>query len=453
MGRATCSAHYELNQLVRENDQKANRTYVYTYSNGNITSKKEYAYTTGDLGALQDTITWNYVDSTWGDLLTGFDGTSITYDEIGNPITYGNYTIDWNGRRLESINLNDTEVLSYEYNIDGQRVSKTYEGVTTEYFYNGSILAGEKTGNNVIIYMYDNNGDIFGFTYNGTEYYYIKNAQNDVVAIADASGNVVVRYYYNAWGEIIDCVDNTTFELSSINPITYRSYYNDNVVGMDMYYLNSRYYMADWGRFLSADTTDILSVQSDLYDKNLFAYCDNNPVHRVDTTGFVWETVFDVASLCMSLAEVVANPADPFNWIGLAGDVVDLVPFVTGVGEVTRAVKLSTKVLGKTDEIVEVGYDSYRQLKRTAGSAGSGKELHHIIEQCQIKKSGVNPRVVQNKLNIIELNKSTHRKISGFYSSVPDITNGLTVRNWLTGRSSTEQFLFGLGVLYKFSLH
>lgn len=61
--------------------------------------------------------------------------------------------------------------------------------------------------------MYDNNGDVFGFTYNGTEYYYIKNAQNDVVAIADASGNVVVRYYYNAWGEIIDCVDNTTVEL------------------------------------------------------------------------------------------------------------------------------------------------------------------------------------------------------------------------------------------------
>ena len=291
-GTYTTSYEYDdLNQLVRENDQKAGVTYTYEYSNGNITSKKEYAYTTGDLGSLQDTITWNYADSTWGDLLTSFDGKSITYDAIGNPDTYGNYTINWNGRRLESINLNDTEVLSYSYNIDGQRVSKTVGGVTTEYFYNGSILAGEKTGNNVIIYMYDNNGDIFGFTYNGTEYYYIKNAQNDVVAIADASGNVVVMYYYNAWGEIIDCVDNTTFELSSINPITYRSYYNDNIVGMDMYYLNSRYYMADWGRFVSADTTDILSIQSDLYDKNLFAYCDNNPVHRVDTTGFVWEAL------------------------------------------------------------------------------------------------------------------------------------------------------------------
>lgn len=283
-GTYTTSYEYDdLNQLVRENDQKAGVTYTYEYSNGNITSKKEYAYTTGDLGALQDTITWNYADSTWGDLLTSFDGTSITHDEIGNPITYGNYTINWNGRRLESINLNDTEVLSYSYNIDGQRISKTYEGITTQYFYNGDILTGEKTGNNVIIYMYDNNGDIFGFTYNGTEYYYIKNAQNDVVAIADASGNVVVRYYYNAWGEIIDCVDNTTVELSSINPITYRSYYNDNIVGMNMYYLNSRYYMADWGRFVSADS--YVQTGQGMLDKNMFAYCGNNPVNYVDPDG------------------------------------------------------------------------------------------------------------------------------------------------------------------------
>ena len=330
-GRATCSAHYELNQLVRENDQKANRTYVYTYSNGNITSKKEYAYTTGDLGALQDTITWNYVDSTWGDLLTGFDGTSITYDEIGNPITYGNYTIDWNGRRLESINLNDTEVLSYEYNIDGQRVSKTYEGVTTEYFYNGSILAGEKTGNNVIIYMYDNNGDIFGFTYNGTEYYYIKNAQNDVVAIADASGNVVVRYYYNAWGEIIDCVDNTTFELSSINPITYRSYYNDNIAGMDMYYLNSRYYVSDWGRFASADG-EISGIGEDILGYNVFAYCQNNPVNMSDEDGWPkWATKVLIGTAVIAAAAVLT--------IATAGTGTALACFAVGAlkGAVTGA--------------------------------------------------------------------------------------------------------------------
>ena len=67
--------------------------------------------------------------------------------------------------------------ISYAYNADGQRISKTLtqfgeESVTTEYFYNGEILAGQKTGNDVLVFMYDNNGDIFGFTYNGKPYYW-----------------------------------------------------------------------------------------------------------------------------------------------------------------------------------------------------------------------------------------------------------------------------------------
>ena len=88
----------------------------------------------------------------------------MTYDEIGNPITFGSKTFEWCGRQLERIT-------------DGDRVSKTVNGVKTEYFYNGSILAGQKTGDETLIFMYDNNGDAFGFTYNGEEYYYIKNVQ------------------------------------------------------------------------------------------------------------------------------------------------------------------------------------------------------------------------------------------------------------------------------------
>ena len=95
---------------------------------------------------------------------TYFNGQVVTYDEIGNPITFGSKTFEWCGRQLERIT-------------DGDRVSKTVNGVKTEYFYNGSILAGQKTGDETLIFMYDNNGDAFGFTYNGEEYYYIKNVQ------------------------------------------------------------------------------------------------------------------------------------------------------------------------------------------------------------------------------------------------------------------------------------
>ncbi len=49
----------------------------------------------------------------------------ISSDEIGNIISIGNVTLDWNGRRLESISQAGTEIVSYDYNIDGQRIKKT----------------------------------------------------------------------------------------------------------------------------------------------------------------------------------------------------------------------------------------------------------------------------------------------------------------------------------------
>lgn len=65
--------------------------------------------------------------------------------------------------------------------------------------------------------------------------------------------------------------------------------------------------------------------------------------------------MFDVVSLCFSVAEVVANPSDPWAWAGLAGDAVDLIPFVSGVGEVTRAVGTGRKVLKAADDLHDAG--------------------------------------------------------------------------------------------------
>ena len=67
---------------------------------------------------------------------------------------------------------------------------------------------------------------------------------------------------------------------------------------------------------------------------------------RTDNGGMFWETVFDVVSLAFSVADVIANPSDPWAWAGLIGDAVDvLVPFVSGVGETTKALKVANKVI------------------------------------------------------------------------------------------------------------
>ena len=272
-------AYDSLNQLVRANDERAGKTYTYSYSNGNITEQKEYAYTTGELGEVLDTKSWSYGDTVWSDLLTDFNGTAITYDEVGNPLTIGSKELSWLGRQLTQITDGEEEI-SYAYNGDGQRVSKTVNGTTTEFIYNGDILAGQKTGNDILVFMYDSNGDPFGFIYNGTEYYYVKNAQNDVTAIVSADGTIIANYYYDSWGKLAEITGDT--EIAELNPIRYRSYYYDSET--EWYYLNTRYYSPELCRFINCDSY-VSGVDGSIDGYNLYVYCTNNPINLYDLSG------------------------------------------------------------------------------------------------------------------------------------------------------------------------
>ena len=113
-----------------------------------------------------------------------------------------------------------------------------------------------------------------------------------------------------------------------------------------MYNLGTRYYDAEIGRFLTVDTESVLvATPTAVTDKNLYAYCDNNPIAREDNGGHFWDTVFDVITLGISIVDVCMNPDDGWAWAGLVGDVVDLIPFLSGVGEVTRGVKTVDKAI------------------------------------------------------------------------------------------------------------
>lgn len=142
-----------------------------------------------------------------------------------------------------------------------------------------------------------------------------------------------------------------------------------------LYYLQSRYYNPEWGRFINADDPAYLGADGTPVSYNLYAYCGNNPVCRTDPTGKAFETILDVLSLGASILDVAFNPADPFAWLGLAGDAVDLIPFVTCVGETIRALKMGSKVVDGVDSTI----DTYRHLKRI--NKGLDVEVHHIVEK------------------------------------------------------------------------
>ena len=123
-------------------------------------------------------------------------------------------------------------------------------------------------------------------TYNWTTYLYVKNAQGDVVQIVDGNGNMVVTYIYDAWGNMLYHYGSHVDDIGKYNPFRYRGYVYDTETGL--YYLSSRYYNPVWGRFVNADTAAMVAASPDKasWDKNLFAYCDNNPISRKDDGGF-----------------------------------------------------------------------------------------------------------------------------------------------------------------------
>ena len=295
-------AYDSLGQLVRENNADTSRTYVYTYDiAGNILSKKTYSYTTSSTSGLTplSTVTYSYSSGSWGDLMTSLnDGSthSISYDNIGNPTNYyvgnKNYSLSWTqGRRLAGM-IYGSESLSFTYNDEGIRTSKTVNGVTHYYTLSGSRILSEEwtegTTQHLIVCNYDVNGQIIGMSYRNStyssgafdSYLFAKNLQGDIIYIYDESGNKVVTYTYDAWGNVTTTYSNGgASTAASLNPFRYRGYYYDTET--KLYYLQSRYYNAEIGRFINADG----QLNGGLLGYNQFAYCVNNPVGLIDESG------------------------------------------------------------------------------------------------------------------------------------------------------------------------
>ena len=174
-------------------------------------------------------------------------------------------------------------MINYTYNADGVRIGKSGSRAGT-FIVTGTQILREINSVATIDYLYDENGSPIGLTYKGTTYYYRKNLQGDIINITDSTGAKVVTYTYNAWGKLMSMTGN--MELAVNNPFRYRGYYYD--VESGLYYLNSRYYDPQTGRFINAEP----NVDYGKFDEgaglngyNVFAYCANNPVMFKDDTG------------------------------------------------------------------------------------------------------------------------------------------------------------------------
>ena len=289
------------NQLIKEENYDKNRIETYEYDNyGNILVHKTYNMETEELETEKN---YKFENNNWKDLLTEFNNEAISYDNIGNPVSIGNTNLTWkNGKELATYD-NGINNIHYKYNSEGIRTEKNVDNISTKYYLEGNKIIFEKRNNDMIYYIY-NNDDLLGFKYCGHIYYFHKNIFDDVIGIFDENYTEIVKYEYDSWGKIINITDNSNINLSSVNPFKYRSYYYDEET--KLYYLNSRYYNPEWGRFINCD--DNLGSSEIIRSNNLFIYAYNNPITFIDDSGS-WPKWVKKAVKAVAVVATVATVA------------------------------------------------------------------------------------------------------------------------------------------------
>ena len=282
-----------LNQIKVAWDYQQNLKFTYTYDNsGNISGATNQAldprygedYTVGS----PHSIDYYYNDSSWGDLLTSLNSTSLSYDNIGNPTSYRDgMEMTWSGRELKSLTKSG-KTYNFTYNLDGLRTTREKKQgntvlETVNYYYDDSNnLIGLKKGATTVLFYYDSEGKVYSMTKGDDTYFFVKNLQGDVTKIIDEDGETCATYAYDAWGALL--AENEDSSVEGFNPFRYRSYVYDTET--ELYYLQSRYYDPKTGRFINADSPEYTDTDSGSpLSTNMFAYCENNAISGYDPSG------------------------------------------------------------------------------------------------------------------------------------------------------------------------
>ena len=262
-GSTTAYTYDSLGRLEKEVNGQLGHTYTFTYDhNGNIMSKK----------VDNTTIVYAYN----GDKLTSYNGQNCVYDAIGNPTIYRGKTATWTrGRKLTAYDGN-----TFSYDATGRRLTKN----SIKFYYDseGSLLKQS----NGLEFFYGADG-LVAIKYGDLPYLCRKDMLGNILALLDSSGNIVVQYKYDAWGNhtVTDANGDAITDadhIGNLNPFRYRGYYFDRETGF--YFLQSRYYDPEVGRFLNMDSIEYADPES-VNGINLYSYCINDPVNYIDPFG------------------------------------------------------------------------------------------------------------------------------------------------------------------------
>ena len=283
--------------------------------------------------------------------------------------------------------------------------------MTTTFQLADSMIVSENRNGNIIQYYYNEAGSVIGLRYNGNDYFFRRTVQGDIIAILNTSGEVVVTYEYDPWGNILSTGGSMAATLGAANPFRYRGYYYDNESGF--YYLQSRYYDPVTGRFLNADDTAYLGVTETTSGYNLFSYCENNVVNYCDYLGF-----FKVVRAVVSVPiDVILSLLSPY-----------LAPIKAAAKKFAGAAlksKLATPLISLIKFVAKVAGKLLTALKSIVNKIPFvGRKWARLIDVNKISSSiagAVTSGVFNFILNKIVPNISIFLSVGGFVAGLLDL--------------------------------
>ena len=336
--------NYEYDSLgqLKSTNQNGNETFSYDSYGNLITVVKD--------GVLTKSIGYEGIKlKTYNGKSYEYEGLYITKEKEGEEVIK---EYKWEGNKLvEVIDHKNKKKYKYIYSVLGLRTSKTIYSIEDEeekiieqsvYNYNSKQLLvsearvfvkdGLYSAEFIINYMYDAKDEMYGFSYNGVEYYFERDIQGNIARIYNNHGTVNAVYKYDAFGEHMvytkgGSILNSESFIGNINRIRYKGYYYDKET--QLYWVSSRYYSPELCRWILPDSIEYLDPQS-INGLNLYAYCGNDPINKYDPTGHfgIWALVAITAAsmLIGGTAQLVSNAMAGKTgselWRGVAGATV-----------------------------------------------------------------------------------------------------------------------------------
>ena len=222
-----------------------------------------------------------------GDRLATFTGGAYEYNPAGCVTsilgaarsTQAPMALAWNAQyQLSSVSTNGAFAESYTWDPLGRRASTTTSGGTIRHVYDDAECIADLDESGAVVRSYvwgpgiDN---LLAVRAGGATYYALTDHQNTVHGFVDATGTLVARYVYDAWGNILE----STVSAPALADNRYLFQGREYSWSTGLYNFRARWHDPSTGRWLSKDPIGISG------GINLYVFCNQAPVDWTDPFG------------------------------------------------------------------------------------------------------------------------------------------------------------------------